>query len=225
MTDERRTQPQRSARAGVFLPVALALAALVASPSCGSGKGTDEGEGGIVVVNAPAAGVVRRVLVSEGAQVNEGAGVVEIVVPQLPQIAQAGPTDDPVARAAQNVGTAQSQIEAARAEVVRAEVEVNRLQPLVASGQASQGELDGARAVYERAQQRFQQAQSAAQSAQSGLIAARQRPQTWPATAATPAEQVVVARATSAGRLSVLNVRVGEHVTAGQPLATLRAGQ
>lgn len=223
MTDERRTQPERSARVGVVL--ALALLVPFALPSCGSGQGTGEDSGGIIVVNAPAAGIVRRVLVSEGAEVNEGAGVVEIVVPQAPQAPQTGPTDDPVARAARNVGTAQGEIEAARAEVVRAEVEVNRLQPLVASGQASQGELDGARAVYERAQQRFQRAQSAAQSAQSGLIAARQSPQNLPATTATPAEQVVVARATSAGRLSVLNVRVGEHVTAGQPLATLRAGQ
>jgi len=206
------------------LSVALALVACAAA-SCRSGAGDEAG--GIVVVNAPASGVVRRVLVSEGATVNEGAGVVEIVVRMQPQSTQAPPSQDPVVRAAQTLGAAQSEIEAARAEVVRAEVEVHRLEPLVASGQSSQGELDGARATYERAQQRFQRAQTAAESAQSGLVAARQQQlggTKAPATSPTPTEQTVVARASVAGRVSVLNVRVGETVTAGQPLATLRAG-
>ena len=206
------------------LSVAFALVACAAA-SCRSGAG-DEASG-IVVVNAPASGVVKRVLVNEGAMVNEGAGVVEIVVRTQPQSTQAPPSQDPVVRAAQTLGAAQSEIEAARAEVVRAEVEVHRLEPLVAAGQSSQGELDGARATYERAQQRFQRAQTAAQSAQSGLVAARQQQlggTKAPATSTTPPEQVVVARATTAGRVSVLNVRVGETVTAGQPLATLRAG-
>src|SRR5947209_9955448 len=62
----------------------LALALLVcAAASCRSGA-NDEASG-IVVVNAPASGVVKRVLVSEGATVNEGAGVVEIVVRAQPQ--------------------------------------------------------------------------------------------------------------------------------------------
>ena len=206
------------------MSVALALVAC-ASSSCRSGA-NDEASG-IVVVNAPASGVVRRVLVSEGATVNEGAGVVEIVVKTQAQGAPLAPSQDPVARAAQTLGSAQSEIEAARAEVVRAEVEVHRLEPLVAAGQSSQGELDGARATYERAQQRFQRAQTAAQSAQSGLVAARQQQlggTKAPASSTTPPEQVVVARASVAGRVSVLNVRVGETVTAGQPLATLRAG-
>ena len=68
---------------------------------------------------------------------------------------------------------AQGEVEAARAEVVRAEVEVSRLTPLVSSGQASQGELDGARATYEKAQQRLQRAQAAAQGAETkGTVSA-----------------------------------------------------
>ncbi|MDQ3918690.1 MAG: biotin/lipoyl-binding protein, partial [Acidobacteriota bacterium] len=110
------------------------------------------------------------------------------------------------------------------AEVVRAEVEVHRLEPLVAAGQASQGELDGARAIYERAQQRFQRAQSSAASAQTGLVAARQQQLNGTSAPGAPVEQTVVARATSAGRVAVVNVREGDAVTAGQPLATLRAG-
>src|SRR5947207_796923 len=118
------------------LMLALALLVVCASASCRSGAGNESS--GIIVVNAPAAGVVKRVLVSEGVMVQEGAGVVEIAVATQAQAAQAGPSQDPVARAAQNVGAAQSGIESARAEVVRAEVEVHRLEPLVASGQASQ---------------------------------------------------------------------------------------
>ena len=201
----------------------LALLLVAASASCRSG-GADADAGGIVVVNAPAAGVVRRVLVSEGVTVNEGAGLFEIAVRTQPQGAAAQPTEDPVARASKNIGAAQNEIESARAEVVRAEVEVRRLEPLVASGQASQGELDGARAVYERAEQRFQRAQTSAQSAQSGLVAARQQQINGAPAPAPPAERIVVARATSAGRVAVVSVREGDAVTAGQPLATLRAG-
>jgi multidrug resistance efflux pump len=212
------------------LSLALALLAACASASCRSGSGANDNNNnvaeGVVVVNAPATGVVKRVLVGEGVEVQQGAGIVEIAV-ATPRQAQAEPTQDPVARAAQNYGAAQNGIEAARAEVVRAEVEVQRLTPLVASGQASQGELDGARAVYERAQQRLQSAQNSAQSAQSGLIAARQQQlggANGLGTSATPAEQTIYARATSAGRVAVINVRVGERVNEGQPLATLRAG-
>lgn len=203
----------------------LALLFVVVSASCRSGgAGGENVSGGIVVVNAPAAGVVRRVLVSEGVAVNEGAGVVEIAVRTLPQGALVSPTEDPVARAAKNIGAAQNETEAARAEVVRAEVEVRRLEPLVAAGQASQGELDGARAIYERAQQRLQRAQVSAQSAQTGLVAARQQQMNGTTATTIPTEQTVVARATSAGRVAVVNVREGDVVTMGQPLATLRAG-
>jgi multidrug efflux pump subunit AcrA (membrane-fusion protein) len=200
-----------------LLLLACALAALT---SCGA---RDEGAdtSGIIVVNAPAAGVVRRVLVREGAVVNEGEALVEIAVATEGRPAQIAPTEDPQTRAARGVTAAQTEVETARAEVVRTEVEVGRLQPLVAAGQATQGELDGARAQYERAQQRLRQAQDAARSAQSGLLVARQQPAP---PAAPPAEQIVAARATSAGTVSAISARVGERVTQGQPLATLRAG-
>lgn len=211
-----------------LLSLSLALLAFGASVSCRSGSSSDDNAPeGIVVVNAPASGVVKRVLVGEGVEVQQGAGVVEIAVATPQQQAQAQPTQDPVARAATQYESVKTQIEADRAKVVQAEVEVHRLEPLVASGQASQGELDGARAVYEHAQQEFQKAQAAAQSAQSGIVAARQQQLNGAnglATSATPAEQTVYARATSAGRVAVINVRVGERVTEGQPLATLRAG-
>jgi multidrug resistance efflux pump len=164
------------------------------------------------------------VLVSEGVQLKKGDAVAEIVVRTETAAAPTPRGEDPVAAAGRNIAAAQAEVEAARTEVVRAEVEVSRLTPLVASGQASQGELDGARAIYERAQQRFQRAQTAAQGAQSGLVAARQ-PNRNATPPPAPSDQVVYATATSDGTVSAVSVRAGSRVTAGQPLATLRAEQ
>ena len=221
MTDVLKTSKARRALR------ALAFAALfVASFGCQSKAVKDEAESlGIVVVNAPAAGEVRRVLVREGVSVGVGDPVVEIVVRSEAR-SEPGRTEDPLARAGRNIGAAQGEVEAARAEVVRTEVEVGRLTPLVASGEAPQGQLDGARADYERAQQRFRQAQSAAQSAQSGLVAARQQQQTPNSSSApAPSEQLGTARATSAGTVSAVTARVGQSVIAGQPLAPSAPGR
>lgn len=192
--------------------------------SCGSSS-VDEGEtAGVIIINAPAAGEVRRVLVNEGMQLKKGDAVVELVV-RAEGVATPTPRgEDPVAAAGRNIASANAEIEAARTEVVRAEVDVSRLTPLVASGQASQGELDGARATYDRAQQRLQRAQSAAQGAQAGLVAARQ-PNRNIAPPPAPSEKVLYATATSDGTVSAVSVRPGARVTAGQPLATLRAEQ
>ena len=108
---------------------------------------------------------------------------------------------------------------------MRHEAEVQRLTPLVAAGQASQGELDGERALYERAQQRLQRAQTAARDAQTGLVVAQQPTanRQTNAQAPPPREQLVTANTTSAGVVTVVSVRPGERVTQGQPVATLRA--
>ncbi|HEX8719428.1 MAG TPA: biotin/lipoyl-binding protein [Pyrinomonadaceae bacterium] len=192
--------------------------------ACGSGGGGGE-TAGLVVVNAPAAGEVRRVLVKEGVRLRKGDAVVEIAVrAEGPAPAPTQRGEDPVAAAGRNIASAQAEVEAARAEAVRGEVEVSRLTPLVASGQASQGELDGARALYERAQQRLARAQASVRDAQDGLVAARQ-PNRAPTPHAAPAESVVYATASSDGTVSAVSVRAGARVTTGQPLATLRAGQ
>jgi membrane fusion protein (multidrug efflux system) len=206
------------------LPWVVLTCFLVATAACGSREVNDTS--GVVIVNAPAAGEVRRVLVNEGARLKKGDAVVEIVVRAEPAAAAPTPRDeDPVTAAGRNIASAQAEVEAARAEVVRAEVEVSRLTPLVASGQASQGELDGARATYEKAQQRLQRAQSAAQGAQAGLVAARQPSRVNAPAPATSGQQVVYATASSDGTVSAVSVRAGARVTAGQPLATLRAEQ
>lgn len=205
---------------------AIALLLLVASAACKSSDTSSSDAGGIIVVNAPAAGEVRRVLVREGVTVNEGAAIVEIAVPMETPAPAPTQGESAESRAARSYKSADAEIEAARSEAVRHEAEVQRLTPLVASGEASQGQLDGERALYERAQQRLQRAQSAKRSAESGLLSARQSSQNQPSTVApAPQEQIVAARATSAGIVSVISARVGQRVTVGQPLATLRAGQ
>ncbi len=193
--------------------------------SRGAGDGGQSSGGGVIIVNAPAAGEVRRVLVREGVTVDEGAPIAEIAVRD--ESINTAPTpraDDPIARAGQNIGAAEAGIKAARNEVVRYEVEVQRLTPLVAAGQASSGELDGARALYEQAQQRLRLAQAAVQNAQAGLIAARQpsRGSATTGNAPRPTERIIIARASSAGIVRVVSVQVGARVLAGQPLATLR---
>lgn len=196
------------------------LVALLACQACSRGG---DSAPGIIVVNAPAAGEIRRVLAHEGMEVVEGQPIAEIAVNSP---AQSAPTTGAVerrARAGVSVQAAQAEIETARTEVVRHEVEVQRLTPLVSSGQASQGDLDGERALYERAQQRLQRAKTAAEQAQSGLVAAQQQSDNLSLATPSPAEQIVAARASAAGTVSALNTRVGERVVAGQPLATIRA--
>ncbi|HKR01534.1 MAG TPA: hypothetical protein VJT09_12725 [Pyrinomonadaceae bacterium] len=204
----------------------FALCLLLVSSACQSQKGGESAESrGVIVINAPAAGEVRRVLVSEGMTVNEGAPIVEIAVrTEVQGTPQPQAEEDPRARAARNMQAAQSEVEAARADVVRKEVEVQRLTGLVATGDAPQAQLDGARAEFERAQRRLQQAQSAEQNSQAGIATAQQSsPGTQAPPARTFSEQIVTAQATSAGRVSVINAKVGDRVTSGQPLATLRA--
>src|SRR5215210_2597003 len=189
----------------------LALPFLIGVTSCTrsqTGSGTESY--GVVVVNAPAAGVVRRVLVSEGAQVNADTPIVEItVMEQMPAAAAApaaSPGESAEAQAVRRVRASGAEIDAARAEVVRHEAEVLRLTPLVASGEVSQAQLDGERALYEQAQQRLQKAQDAEKQAETGLLAARQPgAQTSAAQQSAPLERTVIARATSAGTVSVIN--------------------
>ena len=204
---------------GAHLAVTF-LVTLVACQACS--RGGDSARG-IIVVNAPAAGEIRRVLAREGMEVVEGQTIAEIAINSPAQNVPTTAATERQARAGTSVQGAQAEIEAARSEVVRHEVEVQRLTPLVSSGQASQGDLDGERALYERAQQRLQMAKTAAQQAQSGLVAAQQQSVNSSIATPSPAEQIVSARASAAGTVSALNTRIGERVVAGQPLATIRA--
>lgn len=210
-----------SARQALKVAVIFCVCLLAA---CASKKSAEDQRSGVIVVNAPATGEVRRVLVSEGAQVSAGTPIVEIAVQDQSQAAAPSPSESAESKAVRGVKSAQSEIEAARAEVVRHQAEVDRLTPLVAAGQASQPQLDGERALYEKAQQRLQKAQAAEQQAETELRVARE-PGAQGMTTQSPTlrEQTVVAPATSGGTVAVISVRVGDRVKSGQPLATLRA--
>lgn len=189
---------------------------VVTSWACGSKK---EATSATVVVNAPVAGRVKRVMVIEGVSVDAGTPIVEIALESI-QPAAAPTTGETVESVAvRKLQAANAEVSAARAEVVKHQAEVQRLTALVPSGQESQAALDGEQALYERAQQRLQKAQEAVRVAQTELLAARQpgkNPSPPP-----PVEQIVTARTPTAGKVSEVNVRVGDHVTGGQSLATL----
>lgn len=163
---------------------------------------------GIIVVNAPAGGVVRRVLASEGSVVQAGAPVVEIVVsPEGTQPVANNNTNTAVIAEQQ----AQQRTAAAQSEVERTAVEVQRVELLVSSGRAPQAQLDAARADYEHAQERLQQVKSQSQTPGAPP----------PNVSPTQAETIVVARASASGTLSVINARPGQRVASGQPIASI----
>lgn len=207
--------------------IALAFVMLgAAACSRSSSETTTSDSRGIIVVNAPATGEVRRILVSEGVAVGAGTPIVEIAVQTEMPVATPSPGESAEARAARSFKSADAEIEAARAEAVRHDAEVQRLTPLVASGEASAAQLEGERALFEQAERRLQQAQEAKRNAEGGLLAARQPgPNQESATVSASREKLVNATASSAGTVSVINARVGERVKEGQPLATLRAAQ
>jgi multidrug resistance efflux pump len=66
----------------IAAPVAVALLVLIATATAcqSSGRGDEGAARGVVIVNAPATGEVRRVLVREGTSVEAGAPIVEIAV-------------------------------------------------------------------------------------------------------------------------------------------------
>ncbi|HEY6229761.1 MAG TPA: hypothetical protein VIW64_00740 [Pyrinomonadaceae bacterium] len=205
--------------------VALFLILLALLTSCNRSSDNTNSDASVSVVNAPAAGVVKRILVAEGVRVNAGAPIVEITVQTAEPVAAPKPGENAESQAVRSYQSADAEIEAARAEAVKHEAEVARLTPLVASGEASQGQLDGERGLYEQAQRRLQRAQEARRAAEGGLIAARQPGQAQPNNAPIQTEKTVPAIATSPGIVSVIGVRVGEQVKAGQALATVRVDQ
>jgi multidrug resistance efflux pump len=196
---------------------AISLLVFLITPACQSTKQAD-----IVIVNSPAAGRVKRIVAAEGVHVEQGTPIVEIVMPSEANAMATPASDASEAKAISSYQSADAAIEAARAEVVRHEAEVARLTPLVDSGAASQGQLDGERALYEQAQRRLNEAQEAKRNAEGALLAARQ-PNQSQVNVPTPREQIVSAVSSSAGKVAVINVRVGDLVSVGEPLATIRA--
>jgi multidrug resistance efflux pump len=166
-----------------------------------------------IVINSPASGVVRRVLVDEGGSVEKDAAIIEIAVQtaQAPasQAGNAGNTNANQARAAR---AAETNLASAEVEANRTAAELRRIEPLVKRGLASKAELDKARAQSLDAQERLRLARQKANSAEAN----RNQPPSI-----SPGEEIVTVRAPAAGTVRAFNIRAGEQVTTGQPLATL----
>jgi multidrug efflux pump subunit AcrA (membrane-fusion protein) len=195
-----------------------ALSLLLLTGGCGAFKKKDSANAsGIIVINSPASGEVRRILVSEGSAVSAGTPIIEIAVQEESQTPQ--PEEDAGIRARNSYRAAQSQVTSAQADAERAAVEVQRVRGLVSGGNAPQSQLDAAQAEYQRAQVRLQAAQSSVQSAQTGIVI--QEGKTDSPNPAVVPEKIVRATSTSAGILRVLNAKPGQHVSVGQPIATV----
>ncbi|MBC7798116.1 MAG: hypothetical protein H7Z37_14690 [Pyrinomonadaceae bacterium] len=203
---------------------ALLLIALTGSCKSRLGSFINSNSGdnyGVIVVNSPASGVVRRVIGRAGMSVEINAPIVEIEVQDDKPISTNVNSQTPSSRAATNYEANKAEIEKARADTVRAEVEVQRLTPLVASGAATQPQLDAARADFARAKSRLEAATLASQTAQTGLRSS-QNPQT-----AAPIQtgKTVFAQTSIAGTIAAINAREGEKVALGQPLATIKTSK
>jgi len=198
------SQPTKFA---VFLIIVLFAAPL--ATACSTSKTAQTHE---VVVNAPADGVVRRILVSEGATVGKDAAIIEISVP--PQ--QTSTALSPAAKAERSkvLRAAETDLTAAEGEANRTAAELKRIEPLVKRGLASQAELDKARGANQDAQERLRLAQDRARTARESLD--------QPAPADN-AEQIIAVRVPEAGTVRSLNVTAGQSVKAGDPVAKLGA--
>jgi multidrug resistance efflux pump len=170
-----------------------------------------------IPVNAPVTGVVRRVLVSDGASVDQGATLMEIEVQQTGALASRR-TDEEKEQRRAALSAAQGDIKVAKEEASRAAEKVKRIEPLVRQGYASRADLNTARANYQDAQARLQRAYDKLQSAQMNT----NRSSTSPATAA-PTEEIVLVRAPVAGTVRAVQAQTSQHVTAGQQLATVES--
>ena len=192
-------------RLAVFLTMAV-----FAVPLATACRTAPSEQSSTVVVNAPADGVVRRLLVGEGAAVDKDAAIIELAVPtEQPVASQPSSANAEQARAQR---AAETDLASAEGEANRTAGELRRIEPLVKRGLASQLELDNARAQSQDAKERLRLARERARTAEEN------RDQPPPATAN---EQVIAVRVPAAGTIRALNVQAGQIVRFGQPLATL----
>lgn len=187
----------------------IVAAAIVITLSLVTACRSSENPKADIVINAPASGVVRSVLVVDGASIDKDAAIIEIVVASQTTAQQKDQSD----KAAQAAIAASKDVVSAEAEANRTLGDLNRIEPLVKRGLASQAELDKARAQDQDAQARLKRARDRVESA-------RQQRNEPPLTN----EEIVAVRAPSAGKIREIGVIAGQQVTAGQPLAKLSTG-
>jgi multidrug resistance efflux pump len=197
--------------------IVLAVLASVSSvaTACRSSQSPPQSSQADVAVNSPATGVVRSILVGDGASVEKDAAIIEIAVASEPSGEQAtSQQKDKTVQQMAAASVARNNVVASEADANRALVELQRIEPLVKRGLASQAELDKARAQNQDAQARLERARERAKSAEQagGEPSGSGRP-------AKDAEEIVAVRAPIAGKIHQINVQAGQQVTAGQTLA------
>jgi len=170
-----------------------------------------------IAVNAPANGVVRSVLVGDGAAIEKDAAIIEIAISSD----QAGEElsneqKDKDAQRARVESAARSDAVAAEADANRTSVELRRIEPLVKRGLASQSELDKERVQNQDAQARLQRARERVNSVE------QQRKES--SVPGGPNEEIVAVRSPTAGKVHQIRVQAGQQVTAGQTLASVSSG-
>jgi multidrug resistance efflux pump len=198
----------------IRLSIVLATLAIVSSlaTACRSSQSPQAD----IAVNAPATGVVRSVLVAEGAAIQKDAAIIEIAVSSEQAGEQVNQQKDKDAQQARAESAARTNVVAAEADANRTLVELRRIEPLVKRGLASQAELNKARAQNQDAQARLQRAREQEKSA------GQQRDER-----SAPGglnEEIVAVRAPTAGKIHQIKVQAGQQVTAGQTLATVSSG-
>jgi multidrug resistance efflux pump len=176
---------------------------------------------GDIAVNAPATGVVRSVLVADGASIEKDAAIIEIAVSYEQAGEQPGEQTnnqqrDKEAQRTREAIVARNDVVAAEADANRASLDLQRIEPLVKRGLASQAELDKARAQNQDAQARLQRARERAKSAEQQRNKAQ--------TASGSNDKIISVRAPTAGKIHQISVQAGQQVTAGQTLARVLSG-
>ena len=198
---------------GLLLVLISICLAIALATGCRSSREQPSSLG--VAVNAPVTGVVRRVLVSDGASVDQGATLMEIEVQRSAALAPQRSDEEKEQRRAA-LRAAQGDLTVAKEEASRAAEKVRRIEPLVRQGYASRADLNTARATYQDAQARLQRAYDKLQSAQTNTNRNSPSPGIAP-----PTEEIVLVRAPAAGTLRGVDVQTGQQVLAGQQLATV----
>jgi multidrug resistance efflux pump len=172
---------------------------------------------GDIAVNAPADGVVRSVLVGDGAAIEKDAAIIEIAISSDHAGEQlSNQQKDKDAQRARVESAARSDVVAAEADANRTSVELRRIEPLVKRGLASQSELDKARVQNQDAQARLQRARERVNSVE------QQRNES--SVPGGPNEEIVAVRSPTAGKVHQIRVQAGQQVTAGQTLASVSSG-
>lgn len=198
-----------------IFPVFL-VCVIVFGASCRSDE-TSDTPADLFIVKSPADGIIKRVLVSEGAAVGKDAGIVEI---EIENELQSAPVDEKNKPGGVNLQAIETEIRNAENEVERTSVEVERVRSLAASNSVPQAQLDAARADFQKAQERLQNLREKKKNQETALLIERSRGETVKSENMSDNKTVVV-RTSEAGTLKVLNARVGQRVKTGQPLATV----